>query len=273
MSTPPSSGLSRWLRLPGLCGVCGRWQSRTVCTRCQQAWRHEPARCLRCALPWPTPERAANCPACEARQPEFDRAVAALDFEPPWSSLISRFKFQRGSPLQVLFVRLMADAIRQRPHRVDLILPVPLSRERLAERGYNQSWLLAKGLGQALRRPATPDALLRVRSTPRLMTLDSDARLRAIHGAFRVSPAWQARLRGRHIALVDDVLTTGATLDEISRLLRRHGAAGISVWVLARTPSPEPGHDGVSPPESRPPAHPFPARPADWPAPPPSGRA
>ena len=72
------------------------------------------------------------------------------------------------------------------------------------------------------------------------MTLDSEARLRAIHGAFQVTPDWARRLRGRHIALVDDVLTTGATLDEISRLLRRHGAAGVSAWVLARTPPPDP---------------------------------
>lgn len=133
----------------------------------------------------------------------------------------------------------MADAIRQRPHRVDLILPVPLSASRLAERGYNQSWLLARGLGSAMQRPVTDAVLTRLRSTPRLMTLDSEARLRAIHGAFQVSPAWAQRLRGRHIALVDDVLTTGATLDEISRLLRRHGATGVSAWVLARTPPPD----------------------------------
>lgn len=211
-----------------------------MCLGCHQAWRIDLPRCLRCALPWPDAARAAECPACEARQPEFDRAITALDYIPPWSGLISRFKFQRASSLQATFVRLMADAIRQRPHRVDLVLPVPLSASRLAERGYNQAWLLARGLGATLQRPATDGALVRLRSTPRLMTLDSEARLRAIHGAFQVSPTWAQRLRGRHIALVDDVLTTGATLDEISRLLRRHGAAGVSAWVLARTPPPDP---------------------------------
>lgn len=224
----------------GLCGLCGRWQSHAVCRACQQSWRIDLPRCLRCALPWPDAARASACPACEARQPEFDRAVTALDYLPPWSGLISRFKFQRACGLQALFVSMMADAVRQRPHRVDLILPVPLSAARLRERGYNQAWLLARGLGQALRRPATDDALIRTRCTPRLMNLDSEERLRAIHGAFQVSPAWQGRLRGRHVALVDDVLTTGATLDEISRLLRQEGAAGVSAWVLARTPPPDP---------------------------------
>jgi ComF family protein len=154
--------------------------------------------------------------------------------------LITRFKFQRDAKLQEPFVNWMADAIRERPHRVDLILPVPLSPARLAERGYNQAWLLARGLGHALRLPAQDGALMRQRSTPRLMSLDGEARLSAIRGAFQVSPAWAHRLRGRHVALVDDVLTTGATLNEISRLLRQHGAAGISAWVLARTPPPDP---------------------------------
>lgn len=210
-----------------------------MCDDCLSTWRIELPRCLRCALPWPDAARADACPACEARQPEFDRAITALDYIPPWSGLISRFKFQRDASLRSTFVQLMAQAIGQRPHRVDLILPVPLSAARLAERGYNQSWLLAKGLGQALRRPATDQALVRTRDTPRLMTLDSEERLRAIHGAFQVGPAWAARLRGRHVALVDDVLTTSATLDEISRMLRRHRVAGISAWVLARTPPPD----------------------------------
>lgn len=220
--------------------MCGRWQAQPVCRACQQAWRIDLPRCLRCALPWPDAARASDCPACEARQPEFDRAITALDYLPPWSGLISRFKFQRASGLQTPFVNMMAEAVRQRPHKVDLILPVPLSATRLAERGYNQAWLLAKGLGRALHRPATDAALFRTRSTPRLMTLDSEERLQAIRGAFQVNPAWAKRLRGRHVALVDDVLTTGATLDEISRLLRRHGVAGVSAWVLARTPPPDP---------------------------------
>lgn len=231
--------------------MCGRWQAQPVCRACQQSWRIDLPRCLRCALPWPDAARADACPACEARQPEFDRAITALDYLAPWSGLISRFKFQRASSLQGPFVRLMTEAIRQRPHQVDLILPVPLSAARLAERGYNQAWLLARGLGQAMHRPATDGALLRTRSTPRLMTLDSEDRLRAIHGAFQVNPAWAKRLRGRHVAVVDDVLTTGATLDEISRLLRRHGVAGVSAWVLARTPPPDPMlQDAPSRPDS-----------------------
>lgn len=220
--------------------MCGRWQAHTLCRACQRAWRIELPRCLRCALPWSGAARAIACPACEVRQPEFDRAITALDYLPPWSGLISRFKFQRASHLQRPFVRLLVEAVRQHPHRVDLVLPVPLSANRLAERGYNQAWLLAKGLGQALKHPVTDGALIRARSTPRLMTLDSEERLRAIHGAFQVSPAWSGRLRGRHVAVVDDVLTTGATLDEISRLLRRHGVASVSAWVLARTPPPDP---------------------------------
>ena len=220
--------------------MCGRWQSQPVCGACLDAWRLSMPRCRRCALPWPDARQAEHCSVCEARQPEFDRAITALDYIPPWSGLIARFKFQRASGLQAPFVSWMAEAIRRQPHRVDLILPVPLSASRLAERGYNQAWLLARGLGKALHVPAHDGTLSRQRSTPRLMSLDGEARLRAIHGAFEVHPTWAKRLRGRHVALVDDVMTTGATLDEISRLLRRHGVAGISAWVLARTPPPDP---------------------------------
>lgn len=224
----------------GLCALCGRWQHQAVCDACQQTWRLHWPRCQRCALPWPDASQAQCCAVCNDQPPEFDRALTALDYVPPWSGLITRFKFQREARLQAPFVTWMAEAIRQRPHRVDLILPVPLSSSRLSERGYNQAWLLARGLGHALHRPAEDGALMRPRSTPRLMSLDGESRLRAIHGAFQVHPAWTKRLRGRHVALVDDVLTTGATLNEISRLLRRHGVAGISAWVLARTPPPDP---------------------------------
>jgi ComF family protein len=231
-----------------------------VCRDCIARFAAPVARCRRCGLR--VAAQAAQCGACLAEPPPFDACVVAVDYAFPWDRLIADFKFngrvELAAPLAALLVQAIGRAGDALP---SLVVPVPLAPQRLAERGYNQAWLLAKGLGQALRRPATPDALVRVRSTPRLMTLDSDARLRAIHGAFRVSPAWQARLRGRHITLVDDVLTTGATLDEISRLLREHGAAGISVWVLARTPAPEPHHKEVNPAESRPPAHPFPARP------------
>jgi ComF family protein len=223
----------------GLCMLCGRWQADPVCQPCLTAWRIHLPRCLRCALPWPDAARAQNCQACEARQPEFDRTITALDYVAPWSSLIASFKFQRASKLQGLFVPMMAEAVRQRPHRVDLILPTPISAQRLRDRGYNQSWLLAKGLSRELNRPTTDLALARTRDTPRLMSLDSEDRLRAIRGAFTIQADWARRLRGRHVALVDDVLTTGATLDELSRLLRQHGVAGISAWVLARTPTPD----------------------------------
>jgi ComF family protein len=122
---------------------------------------------------------------------------------------------------------------------VDLILPLPLSAKRLQERGYNQAWLLSRALQHAMGVPACHDALHRVRDTHRLMRLDAEARREAIAGAFAISPGGARRVQGRRIALVDDVLTTGATLDEAARTLRQAGARGVSAWVLARTPAPE----------------------------------
>lgn len=224
--------------------MCGRWQAQPVCRACQQSWRIDLPRCLRCALPWPDAARAEACPACEARQPEFDRAITALDYLAPWSGLISRFKFQRASSLQGPFVRLMTEAIRQRPHQVDLILPVPLSAARLAERGYNQAWELVKALrGQSRRHPPAPPcdtlatALVRLGETPDQHSLGREARLRNLRGVFAAHPSHTHRLVGRHVLLVDDVTTTGATLQTAAQALLHAGADRVSALVFAHTPS------------------------------------
>lgn len=162
----------------------------------------------------------------------------ALDYVPPWRHLITQFKFGQWPNLGVPLSAMLAEAVRQRPHPVDLVLPVPVSAERLRERGYNQAWVLARHTARALRLPARADAMVRVTQQQRLKDLDLAARRRAIQGAFSLTAHGAQAVSGRHVALVDDVLTTGATLDEASLLLREAGALGVSVWVLARTPPP-----------------------------------
>jgi len=117
-------------------------------------------------------------------------------------------------------------------------VPIPLSRTRLRERGYNQSWLIAQQLGKQLGIPAHHDLLHRTRDTDRLMSLDAQARRQQIQGAFDVPDAGVPAIAGRHIALVDDVLTTGATLNEAAHCLLDAGATSVSAWAVARTPAP-----------------------------------
>ena len=122
-------------------------------------------------------------------------------------------------------------------------MSLPLMRPGLRERGYNQAWELARRLARELNLPAQADGLQRWRDTPAQTTLDAAARRANLRDAFLVHPGLAGRLAGRHVALVDDVMTTGATLATTAELLLRAGAREVSAWVLARTPSPSP-HDG-----------------------------
>lgn len=203
------------------------------------------------------------CQACRDAPPGFDHASAVLDYAEPWSSLIASLKFQEDTAMADVLARLMAPALARRWHATgqkpaeprgasrrpqrtpwkrgapSVIMPVPLSAARLRERGYNQAWLLARRLAGQLGLPAWHDALVRRKDTPRLMTLDADERLRHIRHAFAISPRHRPLLQGRHVAVVDDVLTTGATLNEIANTLWEAGAREVSVWVAARTPAPQ----------------------------------
>lgn len=238
--------MSRLLRPLGApCRLCGRWQPEVVCHACLQVLAPLRPRCPRCALSLPAGHPADEpCTLCEDYPPEFDRAVAALDYVAPWTTLIGRLKFDEEPALARMLGGLLAQRVapglqRLRPAERPLVIPAPLSAQRLQERGYNQAELLARTATQALRVPMLPDALVRVRHTERLMGLSADERRQAIRGAYAVRDRALPRLRGRHVALVDDVMTTGATLEEMTRTLQDAGVRSVSVWVVARTPAPE----------------------------------
>jgi len=178
----------------------------------------------------------ARCLRCRLAPPPWSRAVAGVDYGYPWDRLLADLKFHGrlepvGALLQPLLARL--DDVRGADLRV---LPVPLARERLVERGYNQSWELARRLARALALPARADALFRVRDTGHQLGLHRDARAANLRGAFVVAPRHAAWVRGARVALVDDVLTTGATAQAAARTLRSAGAHEVQVWVVARTP-------------------------------------
>jgi len=185
----------------------------------------------------------ARCGACVANPPPLDRCIAALDHAFPWDGLLRRFKFEQALELRGALADRLAQALSaaQADHPAalpDLILPVPLSRERLRERGYNQSLEIARVLGRRLGVRAPSRWLLRVRegAPQTALALDLDVRRRNVRGAFAVEPHHLDRIQGRHFALVDDVMTSGATLMELARVLRHAGAARVQAWVVARTP-------------------------------------
>lgn len=173
------------------------------------------------------------CGTCLRDPPPFERSFAALDYAAPWNALITRFKFHGAVELAPLFAGLLHEAVREQPPP-ELLLPAPLSDARLRERGFNQSWEIARRLG--LRADAR--LLLRIRDTPHQVDLPLERRAPNVRAAFAIEPLRRAEVAGRSVVLVDDVMTTGATLDELARCLKGRGARWVGNLVVARTPSP-----------------------------------
>lgn len=222
--------------LPSLCAVCRRWSQGRLCRACLGRFAQPVPRCEGCALQMPAPLR---CGAC-VRRPDapVHCTVAAVDYGFPWDGLITGFKFHRQLELAGALSSLLHEAVRRQGARPSLVLPVPLAAGRLRERGYNQAWELARRVARQLRVPAHARVLLRIRETAHQLGLDESDRVRNLRGAFLVDPRHAHRVRGHTVALVDDVMTSGATGDEAARALRAAGAAQVHLWVLARTPAP-----------------------------------
>ena len=177
--------------------------------------------------------------------PDFDAAFARVDYGFPWDRLIAAFKFHAALDLAPVFAAAIVDARAQGiggaadEEALPLIVPVPLSDARLRERGYNQAWELARRVARRLGGRAEARLVLRIRDTSHQLALPPDARAGNVRGAFAVEPRRLAEVRGRSVALVDDVMTTGHTVAEIARVLKQAGATRVEVWVVARTPRPE----------------------------------
>jgi ComF family protein len=221
--------------LPSLCAVCHGWGRQRVCALCIARFEQIQRRCERCALPVPGAGRM--CGACLIDPPPFARALAGVDYDHPWDGLITHFKFHGALDLAPsLAQRMLAAFERSGGEAPSLLLPVPLSSERLRERGYNQAWELARRIARPLRCAADPHLLLRIRDTPHQLALPPGQRASNVRAAFAVEPRRLAEVRGRRVTVVDDVMTSGATLREVARVLLQAGASEVAVWVVARTP-------------------------------------
>ena len=221
--------------VPGQCAVCRAWDRAAVCADCVRRYAAPQPRCSRCAIA--VPAQAVLCGACLKAPSAIDRAVAAVSYEFPWDGLITRFKFHGALDVgPALAERLLAVWRASGLAPPGLVLPIPLAAERLRERGYNQAWEVARRVARTLNLRADAHLLMRPRDTLHQIDLQFDRRAANVRGAFAVDARRAHRLAGRRIALVDDVMTTGATLDEAARTLRRAGAAAVEAWVVARTP-------------------------------------
>jgi ComF family protein len=213
--------------LPGSCLLCAADTAGTVlCPACTADLPHLPAlRCPQCGIQTTLGER---CGACLKNPPAFTRTIAAFRYEFPVDRLIQALKYGHRLPLAPWFGHCLSDQIAADEH--DLLLPLPLHPTRLQTRGFNQSLEIARTISRRLNIPMNASCLTRTRATPPQAALPLKERAKNVRGAFECT----SDLSGKRILLVDDVMTTGATLRECARILQLHGAAQITLVVAAR---------------------------------------
>jgi ComF family protein len=206
-----------------LCGAASR--DSLLCADCRAELPILPSpRCPVCASPAPDGNICGNC---LKSAPAYDATIAVWRYAFPVDRLVQALKFEHRLALAGFFAAAMqAGALPA----ADLLIPVPLSSARLRERGFNQAAEIARPLARALGVPLNPDICRRTTETLPQTSLPWKERRRNVKNAFECS----IDLTGKAIAVIDDVMTTGATLDELARTLKRHGAASVTNWVVAR---------------------------------------
>lgn len=236
--------------LPGCCALCGGPGEAALCPACRrQCFGAEPPRCVQCANPLPLLQYEQNshdddvvpagrCGRCLADAPAFDATLVAAEYALPVDQLVLQLKFGARLQLAGLFAGLLRDAVLRRPDFIlpQLLCPVPLGPKRLAGRGFNQALEIARPLARALGTPLHARLAARVRDTQAQTRTDPAERRRNMRLAFVVPAPARELVRGRHVGIVDDVMSSGQTLGELAAAFKRAGAVRVSNLVFARTP-------------------------------------
>jgi len=225
--------------LPRHCVMCGFSSgAQNLCRPCSAELPRTGHSCLQCGLPLFHPADRF-CSHCLRKAPPWSFAIAALVYRFPVDQLVCRFKFSRNLACGQILSREMILAAAEKCHeKPACLLPVPLHRSRHFIRAFNQSDLLARQAGKALGIPVYGSILRRRRRTRAHSGLDAASRRRNIRGAFTCRLPAGRKANFGHVALVDDVMTTGATLAECTRTVKKAGAGQVSVWVAARALDP-----------------------------------
>jgi ComF family protein len=230
--------LTRWLGtllFPPRCRLCGAALSAdaALCRSCLADLPWLENGCPRCARSLPVGGDTRLCGVCQKHPPDFDAATALLHYRAPADYLIQRLKFSGELAIAPLLADMLAEKIAARTTPLpDCLIPVPLHHARLQERGFNQATELARRLGRRLAVPVDRRRCRRDRHTRPQSLTPTRLRRRNLRGAFSVTGELPV---DAHIAIVDDVMTTGHTADELARVLRRAGAARLEVWIVARS--------------------------------------
>lgn len=225
--------------LPSSCALCRQTGDALLCVDCrQQYFKKELSRCRQCAIPLAKHDAHFICGECLSSPPGFDGTVVASDYSAPADQLVLALKFGHRLALSALFAELLRDAALRatEQHLPEILCAVPLGQQRLRERGFNQSLEIAKLLALQLGIRLDPELMRRTRETAQQSGLHPDERQKNVRNAFTPNQHAIELIKGKHIGVVDDVMTTGTTLHEIATVLKRFGASKVTNYVFARTP-------------------------------------
>lgn len=211
-----------------LCSAAGE-EGRDLCRACRHELPDNPVACRLCGLPLTT-HHESHCGECQKHPPSLDGAIIPFRYVSPLDHLLLGLKFNRQLANARLLGGLMLDAIREHDEPLpDCILPVPLHPSRLRERGYNQALELARPIARGLGLPIDTKRVVRTLATAAQSSLEKKARRKNIRGAFTIREE-----PPEHVAILDDVVTTGSTVNELAKVLRKAGARRVVVWACAR---------------------------------------
>ena len=222
---------------PPKCLICGApgEEGLDLCSDCRDDLPLNHVACPVCASPLASQTSATtSCGHCQQEPPPFERSLSPYLFTDMISRLVGRFKFNGELYCGKLLSQLLYQEIEASRYEMpDLIIPVPLHASRLRERGFNQALELARPLAKGFSIKLDHSTLQRIKATPHQIGLHRNERRRNVKGAFEI----RGKIKADHVALVDDVITTGSTLREIAGVLKRSGVSRIDVWALAKTPT------------------------------------
>lgn len=224
--------LYQWF-FPYSCVLCGKVsdQKQDLCKACHAELPESEQGCVYCAIPIPT---QGICGHCLKEKPPFDHTHALFLYEKPITTLILELKFKQA----LVNARVLGELLAEKIHHhwylnrplPDVILPIPLHRDRLKERGFNQALEIARPIAKLLKRPLETHAAIRTKATPAQATLSGEQRKKNMQSAFQI----HADFSRQHVAVIDDVITTGSTVHEFCTVLKQKGARIIDVWCSAR---------------------------------------
>ncbi len=228
------TGVIGRMLFPPTCVICGMDgdAGQDMCDGCRQSLSVIDVACTRCGLPMAgDPEASLICGRCIRKPPYFDRTYCGFEYREPADWLVQQLKFNAKLSHARVLAGLLAERLAASlEHMPDALLPVPLHRRRLYQRGFNQALEIARPLAKQFKLPLAYGLCRRSVDTTEQSALPAKKRATNVRAAFTL----HGELPGKHVAIVDDVMTTGATVNEIARLLKRNGAESVQVWVVAR---------------------------------------